>query len=195
MQPCPVHPSSGDNYNGISEGRQVGGEQLRPVGDRRAYFYQWTAGCQQSSYTFTPRAWYLPVSQVLMFDYIGYPDVDPIVASSRFDTGSWQVGFVRDVPTDGAVRFDDLDWHNHGDFQPVTVRDPDPTPRTLPVAAEVSVQSVRDRDGLWVYTQRTMVWLRTFAERHPKVAFHLHLTVNGVVDRIVEETYPPSVKS
>src|SRR4051812_43454034 len=95
VQPCPVDPRGGDDYNGVQTGRQIGGEQLRPVGNRRAYYYRWIAGCQESPYTFSPRAWYLPVSQVLMFDYIGYADVEPVIAHARFDDGSWQVGFVR----------------------------------------------------------------------------------------------------
>ena len=193
VQPCPVDPRGGDDYNGIEVGRQVGGEQLRPVGDRRAYYYQWTAGCQKSTYTFSPRAWYLPISKVLMVDYIGYPDVDPIVASARFDDGAWQIGFVRRV-TDKAIAFDGLEWRAaSNDFEPAKVHDSDPTVRALRIADDVTVQSVSLRDDMWQTQERSMDWLRAFVARHPKLAFHIHVTAGGLVDRIVEETVPPTI--
>jgi hypothetical protein len=195
VQPCPVDPRSGDDYNGVADGTQVGGEQLRPVGDRRAYFYQWSAGCQKSSYRFSPRAWYLPVSKVLMFDYIGYPDIDPIVATARFDDGSWQVGLVRDVSPADSIGFDDLDWRaGSTDFSPDKVRDPDPRVQALRLSGDVTVEALERHGYTWHYRPRTMAWLRGYAAGHPKVAFHVHLTADGVVDRIMQEGVPPTVR-
>lgn len=86
VQPCPVHPTlPGGAFNGIrfGAGSRPVETGLRPVGDRRAAYDRWEAGCN-SGYTFSPQGWYLPVSRVLFLDYVGHPQTARILSSVRF---------------------------------------------------------------------------------------------------------------
>ncbi|WP_377272659.1 hypothetical protein [Peterkaempfera sp. SMS 1(5)a] len=86
VQPCPVDtaPPGGD-FNGIrfGAGSRPVETGLRPVGNRKADYDRWQAGCD-SGYSFSPQGWYLPLSRVLFLDYIGHPETARILGSVRF---------------------------------------------------------------------------------------------------------------
>lgn len=87
--PCPGGPpdaaAGGDTVVPGTAGTAPIDEGFRDVGDRKAAYDQWFARCTRSSFTFTPRAWYLPKSQIVIFDVFGRPETDRILASFRFD--------------------------------------------------------------------------------------------------------------
>ena len=58
----------------------------RPVGDRMAEYDRWRAECGTSGAIFEPEAWYLPESQVLVFDIFGHPETVDFLASFHFDS-------------------------------------------------------------------------------------------------------------
>jgi hypothetical protein len=60
---------------------------FRPVGDRTAVYDQWQAQCDLSGFTFTPRAWHLPESELLIVDLLGHPETEAILASFEFTDG------------------------------------------------------------------------------------------------------------
>ncbi|WP_055585358.1 hypothetical protein [Peterkaempfera griseoplana] len=86
VQPCPVDgaPPGGD-FNGIrfGAGSRPVETGLRPVGNRKADYDRWQAGCD-SGYRFSPQGWYLPLSHVLFLDYIGHPETARLLASVQF---------------------------------------------------------------------------------------------------------------
>jgi hypothetical protein len=57
---------------------------FRPVGDRTAVYDQWEAECSQSAFRFTPRAWHLPESDIVIFDDFAQPEAEAILATVRF---------------------------------------------------------------------------------------------------------------
>jgi hypothetical protein len=49
-----------------------------------AVYDKWEARCELSGFTFTPRAWHLTESQIVIFDVIGRPETEAILASVRW---------------------------------------------------------------------------------------------------------------
>jgi hypothetical protein len=94
VNPCPTGPYSGDPgepFDGIQPG-EAGYDPIetgeRPVGDRTAVYDKWEARCELSGFTFTPRAWHLTESQIVIFDVLGQSETEAILASVRWDDGS-----------------------------------------------------------------------------------------------------------
>jgi hypothetical protein len=87
---CPFSP--GPLGGGApDDGVQVPTEGMAPIdsgtaamGDRTAYYDQWSAVCE-SGQSFQPRAWYLPTSKVLILDVTGHPETEDFLASFEFD--------------------------------------------------------------------------------------------------------------
>jgi hypothetical protein len=89
--PCPVaSPDPGTGADDVVVAGAVGKRPidtgLRDVGDHRADYDQWFARCRESNFTFTPRAWYLPTSRVVILDVLGHPETGDILASFQFDS-------------------------------------------------------------------------------------------------------------
>jgi hypothetical protein len=86
--PCPAPPGSQPAEGDIVVPGQAGtgpvDQGFKPVGDRVASYDQWFARCSESGFTFTPRAWLLPQSKVLVVDVFGLPETEAILASFRF---------------------------------------------------------------------------------------------------------------
>ncbi|MBN0044187.1 hypothetical protein JS756_08705 [Streptomyces actuosus] len=85
VQPCPVSPRLADgSFNGISSAHAAPvASGLRPVGSHKAWYDRWSASCW-NGYRFSPQAWYLPVSKVLILDYTGHAETARILESVRF---------------------------------------------------------------------------------------------------------------
>ena len=56
----------------------------RALGGRTAVYDQWAAQCDQSGFTFSPRAWHLAEEQILIVDVVGRQEIDAIVDSVRW---------------------------------------------------------------------------------------------------------------
>ncbi|HET6952001.1 MAG TPA: hypothetical protein VFI47_16585 [Acidimicrobiales bacterium] len=82
-----VGPATDDVVVPAEAGTEPIDEGFRPVGDRTATYDQWFARCSLSSYTFTPRAWHLPESDVLIVDVFRQPETEQILASFTFTDG------------------------------------------------------------------------------------------------------------
>jgi hypothetical protein len=86
--PCPAPPGGRPAKDDIVVPGQAGtgpvDQGFKPVGDRTATYDQWFARCSESGFTFTPRAWLLPQSEVLVVDVFGLPETEAILASFRF---------------------------------------------------------------------------------------------------------------
>lgn len=86
--PCPVRtadPGTGaDVVVAGSVGKRPIDTGLRNVGNHKANYDQWFARCRGSHFTFTPRAWFLPTSRVVILDVLGHPETEDILASFRF---------------------------------------------------------------------------------------------------------------
>jgi hypothetical protein len=213
VQPCPKNPGSGNDYNGIQDEGTLGSEQTAAVGDRTAYTYQWTGAACQSGYTFNPRAWYLPTSQVVMFDYIGRDDIDPIVQDVRFDDGAWKLGYLSDPTEDSDgthVGFDDVEWlsgKDAADYRQAHGEDPRDIPNDyvlvnddvasvhLPFADNVRVISTYALAGGEPTFEQRRVSLQRLLEfvtdsANTTAVFHLHLNAAGQIDEVVEQYRP-----
>jgi hypothetical protein len=82
--PCPGGQDADDTVEPGAVGTAPIDSGLAPVGEHRADYDQWFARCSASSFTFTPRAWLLPTSRVVIFDVLGRPETDAILASVQF---------------------------------------------------------------------------------------------------------------
>ncbi|MCW2782511.1 MAG: hypothetical protein JWR35_2960 [Marmoricola sp.] len=83
VQPCPIgQASAGNHLNGVTVGAKFE-NGLRPVGDHKASWNKWTATCKDGS-RFTPQAWFLPTSKVLILDYLDHPETAAILNSAKF---------------------------------------------------------------------------------------------------------------
>lgn len=211
VQPCPVDPTKGpNNLNGIRDDGLVGHESLRPVGGRTAYFYQWQAHCD-SGYKFSPRAWYLPASKVLIFDYVGNSAADALLRTATFDTGHWTFGFLRGATRTGAgvrLNFDEAVWlsgdaanyyaRHHGMESPVPndylIVNPDTSTRSVPLSATATVTSVFQLAGTEPGKDRVVSIGKLVAfvsdHAHWEVPFHVHLDASGHVDQVFEQYRP-----
>ncbi len=58
--------------------------ETRPVGSHTADFSRWDAVCERSGFEFSPQAWFLPESQLLIIDVLGQPETEAILASFVF---------------------------------------------------------------------------------------------------------------
>jgi len=65
-------------------GRRPATRGFVPVGDRTAVYRAWAVRCSASGFTFTARAWHLPVSRVVLVDLLGQPATPALLASVRF---------------------------------------------------------------------------------------------------------------
>jgi hypothetical protein len=88
--PCPVgvaDPAATEPDLVVAgpDGRAPVDSGVRPVGNRTADYNQWSARCSGSNFTFTPRAWSLPTSKIVIFDVLGHPETEAILGSFRFD--------------------------------------------------------------------------------------------------------------
>lgn len=81
---CPVNGPAAAEPDYVRSPRPQPIEQgFRRVGSRSAYYDRWAAECV-SGHRFTPQAWYLPASKLLIKDYTGHPETASILASVRF---------------------------------------------------------------------------------------------------------------
>jgi len=211
VQPCPVDPTNGpDGLNGIHDEGLVGGETLRPVGDRQAYFYQWHAHCD-GGYRFSPRAWYLPVSKLVVFDYVGNDIADAILDTATFDGSRWTFGFLRGATRTAAgvhLAFDEAQWlsgdaandyaSHHGMETPVPndylIVDPDTSTASHPLTTDARIVSVFALAGTEPGKDRVVSVAKLvdfLADRsHMDVPFHVHLDPTGRIDQVVEQYRP-----
>jgi hypothetical protein len=87
--PCPTQPAGGAKpSDDVLEPGQAGNDPIdsgfRAVGDRNAVYDQWFARCSVSFTTYTPRAWHLPESRIVILDVVGRPETGAILASFIF---------------------------------------------------------------------------------------------------------------
>jgi hypothetical protein len=211
VQPCPVDPTNGpDHLNGIRDDGLVGAETLRRIGNRMAYFYQWHAHCDDG-YRFSPRAWYLPASKILVFDYIGNRSIDALLDTATYDQGRWTFGFL-----DGATRtaagvrlaLDEAEWlggeaandyaRHHGMESPVPndylIVDPDTSPTSRLLTTDAHIVSTFELAGTEPGKERVVpvAKLVTFLgdRSHWSVPFHVHLDPSGRIDQLIEQYRP-----
>lgn len=211
VEPCPVDPTNGpDHLNGIRDDGLVGAESLRPVGNRKAYFYQWRAHCDDG-YRFSPRAWYLPASKLLVFDYLGTRAADAILGGATFDGSRWTLGFLRGATRSaGGVRLalDEAEWlggdaandyaEHHGMETPVPndylIVDPDTSTTSHLLTTDARIVSVFALAGTEPGRERVVSVAKLIAflsdKAHQDVPFHVHLDPAGRIDRIVEQYRP-----
>ncbi|MBV9369932.1 MAG: hypothetical protein JO074_08885 [Frankiales bacterium] len=212
VQPCPVDPTKGrDGLNGIRDDGLAGTESLKPVGDHTAYFYQWHAHCD-SGYKFSPRAWYLPTSKVLIFDYMGNATADAVLTTATFDRGRWTFGYFHgptgNTTTGVRLPLDEAQWLSgqaandyaraHGMETPVPndylVVDPDTSTTSYPLAPDARVTSVFELAGTEPGNQRVVPVAKLVEflrdRSHWSTPFHVHLDPSGRIDQIIEQYRP-----
>jgi hypothetical protein len=206
-----VKPTDGpDHLNGVRDDGLAAKEALRPVGNRSAYFYQWRAHCDDG-YRFAPRAWYLPASKILVFDYIGTASADAVLRTATFDRGRWTLGFLRGASrssTGTTLAFDEAEWlsgegandyaRRHGMESPVPndylIVDPDTSTAPYRLTADARVVSVFQLAGTEPGTERTVSVTKLAAfvadRSHWDVPFHVHFDPSGRIDQVVEQYRP-----
>lgn len=211
VQPCPVNPTDGpDHLNGIRDDGLVGTETLRRVGDRTAYFYEWNAHCDDG-YRFSPRAWYLPASKILVFDYVGNPAADALLKTATFDRGHWTFGFLRGATRAGTgvrLALDEAEWlggeaandyaRTHGMETPVPndylIVDPDPSTTSRALTRTARIVSTFALAGTEPGKERIVPVAKLVAflsdRSHGDVPFHIHLDPSGRIDQVVEQYRP-----
>jgi hypothetical protein len=84
---CPAHPDAVNPLDGVQapDGMDPIDQGTRPVGGRSAEYDRWSAQCELSGFRFEPQAWYVPESQLLVFDIFGHPETEDFLASFEFD--------------------------------------------------------------------------------------------------------------
>lgn len=211
MAPCPVDPTNGpDGLNGIQPG-EASARGLRPIGDRNADYYEWDASCESGNYHWTPRAWYLPISKILVFDYTGNPAADALLRTATFDRGRWTFGFLDGTTTTAAgirVAFDEAQWlgseaandyaSHHGMETPVPndylIVDPDTSTTPHLLASNARIVSVFALAGTEPGKERVVpvATLVAFLHDHShwSVPFHVHLDPTGRIDQVIEQYRP-----
>jgi hypothetical protein len=172
--------------------------ELRPVGDRQAYYYEWSAGCADNDFTFTPRAWYLPTSRLLFVDGFGYDDVAPILAGVTWDDGTWTTAFLRDADYIGGGRqldLDEFDWSSkdpnafNDDTQ--ILRNPEPTVVKVDVDPDAKIVGYAALTG--DVGRGQLIPFDSLAEfvnsgAGAETPFLVHRAADGTVDQVVEIT-------
>ena len=207
---CPVDPTKGpQGLNGI-RGSAVARRSLAPVGDRKADYYVWSASCD-SGFAWHPRAWYLPVSKVLVFNYAGTPEADALMRNATFDKGRWIMAYLHSVSGAAPARTVDVDaftWLSgaaanryakaHGMESPVPndylIVDDDESTTPMHIAEDATVTSVFALAGTEPGHAKsvTLNQLAGFLAipDHWSTPFHLHLDATGTIDEIVEQYRP-----
>jgi hypothetical protein len=92
VMPCPGGTGPDDTGPGGQDDivRPVGGRVtpvesgFRPVGSQTAAYSRWSVVCEKSGFEFSPQAWFLPESQLLIIDVLGQPETEAILASFTF---------------------------------------------------------------------------------------------------------------
>ncbi|MCW2758173.1 MAG: hypothetical protein JWO46_1919 [Nocardioidaceae bacterium] len=101
VEPCPIgRKSTEGDLNGIKTGGAPVEDGLRPVGLHQASYDRWKVSCDDGS-TFTPEAWYLPKTGLLVQDFLSHPETAGILASVRL--GSDGGTFPAETVTFGVV--------------------------------------------------------------------------------------------
>jgi hypothetical protein len=93
VMPCPGGSGPGGTGPGGQDdiARPAGGRTtpvesgFRPVGSRTAAYSRWSVVCERSGFEFSPQAWFLPESQLLIIDVLGQPETEAILASFTFE--------------------------------------------------------------------------------------------------------------
>jgi hypothetical protein len=210
VQPCPVKPKDGkDGLNGLHDNGPTPAQGLQPVGSRRAYFYEWTARCE-NGFTFHPRAWYLPTTNVVVFDYMGYPDTAAVLNTAVYDPGKWVFGYIDGVTSSSSgnvVHIDEAQWlsgpaaedyaHKHGqqdvpnDY--IIVND-DTSTRDAPLLASATIVGNIEMAGTEPDKPKRLTMLQFIAyeqdKRHWSTTLHIHVDASGQVDQIEEQFHP-----
>ena len=81
--PCPFDPAASMIEPGPA-GMYPINNGGRPVGDRTADYDQWFARCGADGASFTPEAWLLPRSKILILDAFGHPETEALLGSVEF---------------------------------------------------------------------------------------------------------------
>ena len=210
VQPCPVEPTSGpDGLNGIHEGALLE-HRLAPVGSHRADYYRWAAHCD-NGFRFTPRAWFLPQSKVVVFDYLDNAESSRLLSTAAFDSGRWTMAYLH--ATHGAagsrtVDVDEIRWLSgaeanryakaHGMESPVPndylIVDDDTHTRSMPLSEQAVIRSDFSLAGAEPGHVKSVSMTRLIAfladKTHWLTPFHVHVTSAGVIDRLQEQYRP-----
>jgi hypothetical protein len=81
---CPFDDPPGSTIEPGPAGRFPIDQGLRDVGDRRAAYNRWFARCGDAGATFTPEAWLLPQSKILIVDVFGHEETEALLDSVEF---------------------------------------------------------------------------------------------------------------
>jgi hypothetical protein len=210
VSPCPVDPTKGPSGLNAMRGNDLVRHGLAPVGDRRADYYEWAASCD-SGYRWHPRAWYLPISKVLVFDYIETPQSAAILRGATFESGRWTMGYLHAMNGAAGGRTVDVDeftWLSgaaanryakaHGMQSPVPddyliVDDDESTVPTrlleqATIVSEFALAGTEPGHPKQVSVEHLAGFLAT--PTHWSTPFHLHLDATGAIDEIVEQYVP-----
>jgi hypothetical protein len=82
--PCPFDDPPGSVIEPGMAGLQPIDGGGRAVGDHTASYNRWFARCGDAGATFTPEAWLLPTSKILILDVFGHPETEALLASVDF---------------------------------------------------------------------------------------------------------------
>lgn len=210
VQPCPVKPKDGkDGFNGIQDTDSLDSKGLKALGAKRAYYYQWTARCG-NGFTFHPRAWYLPVTNVVVFDYMGYPDTTSVLDTAIYDPGKWMFGYIDGVTsssTGNVVHIDEAQWlsgsaaedyaHKHGqqdvpnDY--IIVND-DTSTKAYPLSTSATITGNIEMGQTEPDKPRSLTLLQFLVferdKHHWGTTLHIHVNASGQVDQIEEQFHP-----
>lgn len=210
VQPCPVKPTDGkDGLNGLHDDLGLLTKGVRALGSKRADFYEWTARCE-NGYRFHPRAWYLPVTNVVVFDYMGYPDTADVVKTAIYDPGRWLFGFIDGVTsssTGNLVHIDEAQWlsgpaaqayaQKHGQQNvpdDYLIVDDDTSTYAAPLLASASIIGNIEMAGTEPDKPRPLTLLQFLAyernKSHWGTTLHIHVDAEGRVDKIEEQYHP-----
>jgi hypothetical protein len=210
VAPCPVDPTKGPHGENDIRSSSVPKRSLAPVGDRRADYYEWAASCD-SGYQWHPHAWYLPVSKVLVFNYLGTATGDTLMRDARFDKGRWILAYLHGMSGAAGARTVDVDtftWLSGAAANRYAkahdMESPVPNDYLI-VDDDESTVSIRISERA---TVTSSFRLRGTEPGHPKqvgleqlagflatpvnwgTPFHLHLDADGVIDQVVEQYVP-----
>jgi hypothetical protein len=84
--PCPFDDPPGSTIEPGPAGRQPINSGGRAVGDHTAAYDRWFARCGDDGATFTPEAWLLPQSKILIVDVFGHDETQQLLDSFEFDS-------------------------------------------------------------------------------------------------------------
>jgi hypothetical protein len=209
VAPCPVDPAKGPNGLNAIRGVATGKHSLAPVGDRKADYYEWDASCD-SGYKWHPRAWYLPISKVLVFDYAGRHRADALMRDATFE-GRWLMGYLHAINGSAGAQTVDVDeftWLSgaaanryakaHHMESPVPddylIVDDDESTVSMRISERARVISEFALAGTEPGHPRSvsLEYLAGFLATpdHWSTPFHVHLDADGAIDQVVEQYRP-----